>query len=87
MLVAFNVTNLARWGYDDFTVFINPMEPAFRPKDIDPADFTDEAIRTKLEWFWSLNAYGRSTTASKEKSWHNDRPKMPYMRNEVARTV
>ncbi|KAH3913543.1 hypothetical protein HBH56_104400 [Parastagonospora nodorum] len=62
MLVAFNVTNLAKWGYDETTVFIDPMEPVFRPKDITPQGFTDEVIRQKLEWFWSLNAYRRNTT-------------------------
>jgi bilirubin oxidase len=62
MLVAFNVTNLAKWGYNETTVFIDPMETDFRPKTIVPADFTDEAVRKKLDWFWSLNAYNRSTT-------------------------
>jgi bilirubin oxidase len=62
MLVAFNVTNLAKWGYDESTVFIDPMEPAFRPKAIVPEDFTDEAIWAKLDWFWSLNAYNRTAT-------------------------
>lgn len=60
MLVAFNVTNLAKWGYDKSTLFIDPMEPAFRPKDIRAEDFTDVAIRGKLDWFWSLNAYNRT---------------------------
>jgi bilirubin oxidase len=62
MLVAFNVTNLGKWGYDETTVFIDPMEPAFRPKTIVPADFTDEAVLKKLDWFWSLSAYNRKTT-------------------------
>lgn len=61
ILVAFNVTNLAKWGYDATTVFIDPIESMFRPKDITPQDFTDEAIRQKLEWFWGLNAYSRNT--------------------------
>jgi bilirubin oxidase len=60
MLVAFNVTNLARWGYDNSTVFIDPMESAFRPKQITAEDFTDNAIRLKLAWFWSLDAYNRT---------------------------
>lgn len=60
MLVAFNVTNLAKWGYNESTVFIDPMEPAFRPKDVKPEDFTEDAIRKKLEWFWNLNAYERT---------------------------
>ncbi|KAF2028812.1 bilirubin oxidase [Setomelanomma holmii] len=64
MLVAFNVTNLAKWGYDADTVFIDPMDPSFRAKDIVPQDFTDEAIREKLEWFWNLNAYNRTTPST-----------------------
>jgi bilirubin oxidase len=63
MLVAFNVTNLEKWGYDNSTVFIDPMEPAFRPKWITAEDFTDDAIRLKLDWFWSLNAYNRTATS------------------------
>ncbi|KAI4627053.1 uncharacterized protein J4E87_004395 [Alternaria ethzedia] len=57
MMVAFNVTNLEKWGYDNSTMFIDPMEPKFRPKNIDDADYTEEAIRDKLDWFYSLNAY------------------------------
>jgi bilirubin oxidase len=60
MLVAFNVTNLAKWGYDESTLFIDPMEPAFRPKSIAAEDFSDNAVRSKLDWFWSLNAYNRT---------------------------
>lgn len=66
MLVAFNVTNLAKWGYDESTQFIDPMEPRFRPKNINPEDFTEEAIRRKLDWFWNLNAYNRTATRSTE---------------------
>lgn len=65
MLVAFNVTNLEKRGYDNSTLFIDPMEPAFRPKNINAEEFTDVAIREKLEWFWSLNAYNRTVGASK----------------------
>jgi len=64
MLVAFNVTNLEKWGYNESTLFIDPMEPAFRPKNISPEDFTDDAIQTKLDWFWGLDAYNRTSTAS-----------------------
>ncbi|KAF2181919.1 bilirubin oxidase [Zopfia rhizophila CBS 207.26] len=60
MLVAFNVTSLAKWGYDNSTHFINPMEPEFRPKDIKPEDFTEEAIMKKLEWFYNTDAYEQS---------------------------
>lgn len=64
MLVAFNVTNLEKWGYNESTLFIDPMEPTFRPKNIVPEDFTDAAIQAKLDWFWGLDAYNRSSTAS-----------------------
>lgn len=60
MLVAFNVTQLAKWGYKEDTIFIDPMAPEFRPKEINPDDFTDNAIRKKLDWFWSLDAYDRT---------------------------
>jgi bilirubin oxidase len=57
MLVAFNITQLANWGYDNSTLFIDPMQPEFRPKDYNEADYTDEAIDKKLAWFYSTNAY------------------------------
>jgi bilirubin oxidase len=60
MLVAFNVTNLAKWGYDNSTVFIDPMQLEFRPKDIHAEEFSDDAVREKLNWFWSLDAYNRA---------------------------
>jgi bilirubin oxidase len=60
MLVAFNATQLERWGYDSSTVFIDPMEPAFRPQNVVVKDFTEETIREKLDWFWSLDAYSRT---------------------------
>jgi bilirubin oxidase len=67
MMVAFNVTNLAKWGYDESTQFVDPMEPIFRPKDINPEDFTDHAIRKKLNWFWNFNAYNRTAAKGTEK--------------------
>lgn len=69
MLVAFNVTQLENWGYDNSTIFIDPMEPAFRPKDITSADFTDQAIRSKLDWFWSLNVYNQTYVAKRQPMW------------------
>ncbi|CAN9251773.1 unnamed protein product [Alternaria alternata] len=69
MMVAFNVTNLEKWGYDSTTVFIDPMEPEFRPKNIDTADYTEEAIRSKLDWFYSLNAYNERS----EQEFEEDR--------------
>jgi len=63
MLVAFNVTQLAEWGYDNSTIFINPMQPKFRPKFINSTDFTEDAILKKLAWFYSTNAYKDSANA------------------------
>lgn len=60
MLAAFNVTQLEKWGYDSSTLFIDPMEPVFRPKNANPEDYTDEAVAKKLEWFWSSNAYNQT---------------------------
>lgn len=57
MLVAFNVTQLAQWGYDNSTIFIDPLQPEFRPKNINSEDYSQDAIRSKLAWFYSTNAY------------------------------
>ncbi|KAF2014792.1 bilirubin oxidase, partial [Aaosphaeria arxii CBS 175.79] len=57
MLAAFDVAQLSDWGYDNSTMFIDPMTPEFRPKDATPDDFTDEAIREKLAWLYSTNPY------------------------------
>ena len=65
MLVAFNITQLEKWGYDSSTIFIDPMEPAFRPKDVAPEDYTTEAIIQKLDWFMSLGAYNQTTVAKR----------------------
>ncbi|KAF2740193.1 Cupredoxin [Polyplosphaeria fusca] len=59
MLVAFNVSQLAEWGYSEDTQFIDPMTPEFRPKDVNPDDYTTAAIMAKLAWFYSTNAYNR----------------------------
>jgi bilirubin oxidase len=62
MMVAFNVTQLEKWGYDNTTLFIDPMEPRFRPKNIKPADYTKKAILEKLDWFYHTNAYNQTLT-------------------------
>lgn len=64
MLVAFNVTQLEKWGYDNSTLFIDPLEPVFRPKVISEEDFTEISVCKKLDWFWSLDAYNQSVTTS-----------------------
>ncbi|XP_014562388.1 hypothetical protein COCVIDRAFT_32842 [Bipolaris victoriae FI3] len=60
MMGAFNVTQLEKWGYDKDTIFIDPMQPEFRPKNINSADYTEEAIMEKLDWFYHTNAYNRT---------------------------
>jgi bilirubin oxidase len=57
MLVAFNVTQLAKWGYTNDTLFIDPMQPEFRAKAVSAADNSEEAIRSKVAWFFDTNAY------------------------------
>ncbi|KAF2865147.1 bilirubin oxidase [Massariosphaeria phaeospora] len=64
MLVAFNVTQLEKWGYDNSTIFIDPMQPEFRPKDIKSEDYTEDAILKKLEWFFSTNAYNKGDVSA-----------------------
>ncbi|KAF2643829.1 bilirubin oxidase [Massarina eburnea CBS 473.64] len=63
MLVAFNVTNLAKWGYTNDTLFIDPMEEEFRPKPYNAADYTEDAIMKKIAWFYSTNAYNHGNIA------------------------
>jgi bilirubin oxidase len=63
MLVAFNITQLEKWGYTNDTRFIDPMEPEFRPKNFDPADYTTDAILKKLDWFYSTDAYNQGNLA------------------------
>ena len=63
MLVAFNITQLERWGYTNDTRFIDPMEPEFRPKTYDPADYTTDAILKRLDWFYSTDAYNQGNLA------------------------
>ena len=60
MMVAFNVTQLEKWGYDSTTQFIDPMEPAFRPKNITSEAYTESAIQKKLDWFYHTNAYNQT---------------------------
>ena len=54
------MTQLEKWGYDKDTIFIDPMQPEFRPKNINSADYTEEAILEKLDWFYHTNAYNRT---------------------------
>lgn len=57
MMVAFNITNLAQWGYNESTAFIDPLQPEFRPKDIEEAQYTEDAIMGKIQWFFDWNSY------------------------------
>lgn len=54
------MTQLEKWGYDNTTLFIDPMEPRFRPKDITAEAYTETAIFEKLDWFYHTNAYNRT---------------------------
>jgi bilirubin oxidase len=63
MMVAFNVTNLEKWGYDASTMFIDPMQPEFRPKDIHDDHYTEDAIMDKMNWFYGTNAYNHGDVA------------------------
>ncbi|KAF2502383.1 Cupredoxin [Lophium mytilinum] len=60
MLVGFNVTQLGKWGYDNSTHFIDPMEPEFRPQPQNPDAYSEDAIQKKLAWFYSTDAYDES---------------------------
>jgi hypothetical protein len=64
MMAAFNVTAISDLGYDEKTSFIDPMEPRYRPKSfakddfrLRTGDFTPDAIKAKVEFFNSLDAY------------------------------
>ncbi|KAF1992593.1 Cupredoxin [Aulographum hederae CBS 113979] len=64
MMAAMNVTALAGLGYSETTRFIDPMEPRYRAKDFTEAElegrtgvFSNQAIKEKVEFFASLNAY------------------------------
>ncbi|KAG8157246.1 hypothetical protein KVR01_012954 [Diaporthe batatas] len=56
MMAAFNVTALTNWGYNDTTLFLDPMEPKFRAKPFGAGDFqartglfSDEAIEAAVK--------------------------------------
>ncbi|KAF1948831.1 hypothetical protein CC80DRAFT_529783 [Byssothecium circinans] len=64
MLAAFNVTELADFGYPETTRFIDPMEPRYRAVSFSESDFqshsgpfTEQAITEKLKFFIGLEAY------------------------------
>lgn len=59
MLGAFNVTQLSKWGYTNDTLFIDPMEPAFRPKNYTRSVSTEASIKRKISWFYSTNPYNK----------------------------
>lgn len=55
MMAAFNVTALTNWGYNDTTLFLDPMEEKFRAKAFGAGDFeartglfSDEAIEAAV---------------------------------------
>lgn len=56
MMAAFNVTALSNWGYNDTTIFLDPMESKFRAKAFGAGDFqartglfSDEAIAAAVK--------------------------------------
>ncbi|CAI6332265.1 unnamed protein product [Periconia digitata] len=59
MLVAFNVTQLSEWGYTDDAIFIDPMEPQFRPTWYDAAAETEAAIKSKIAWLYGKDPYNK----------------------------
>ncbi|KAJ6191923.1 bilirubin oxidase [Bipolaris maydis] len=61
----FHCHNLVHEDYENgdttkTTIFIDPMQPEFRPRNINSADYTEEAILEKLDWFYHTNAYNRT---------------------------
>jgi bilirubin oxidase len=64
MMAALNVTALKDLGYDEKTHFIDPMEPQYRAKPFNDADFinrngdfSSDAIEAKVKFFQDLEAY------------------------------
>jgi hypothetical protein len=58
MMAAFNVTFLTDLGYNE-THYIDPMEPRWRPKPQNPADFTDQAVFDRVQFLTSFQAYNK----------------------------
>nr|AMJ52085.1 lijF [Ascomycota sp. F53] len=80
MLDAINVTQVQIPGLKETNLFIDPMDPKYRPKSFPPAqlasrsgDFSKQAIQKKVEWFASLNAYADvdEVEAKLEAYWNN----------------
>ncbi|CAI6280925.1 unnamed protein product [Periconia digitata] len=57
MMAAFNVTSLADWGYPETTQLIDPMDQRFRSKTINSADFSQDAVLSRIGELYSLDAY------------------------------
>ncbi|KAF2013474.1 hypothetical protein BU24DRAFT_351291 [Aaosphaeria arxii CBS 175.79] len=57
MMVAFNISSLGDWGYSEKTSFIDPMDKAYRSKDVNDADFQESAIQDRLNDYYLLDAY------------------------------
>lgn len=71
MMAAFNVSILENFGYQEKTHFIDPMEPRWRSKPINDADFQLQAIQAKLAEFGGLEAYNKvnEVEAALENYW------------------
>lgn len=66
MMAAFNVTALTNWGYNDTSLFLDPMEPKFRAKPFGAGDFqartglfSDEAIEAAVKELADEDPYSR----------------------------
>jgi bilirubin oxidase len=65
MMAAFNVSVLTDLGYNETNYYyIDPMEPLWRPRPIVPADFTDAAIKARVEFLASFEPYNRVAEVS-----------------------
>ncbi|KAK6859908.1 hypothetical protein PG995_003544 [Apiospora arundinis] len=58
MMAAFNVSFLADLGYNE-THYLDPMDPEYRAKPVRPEAFTDEAIRSRIQFMASFQPYNK----------------------------
>src|SRR3978361_1594894 len=72
MMAAFNIESLKDLGYNDTTVFLDPMDPQYRAKSFSNqdllargGDFKDDRIAEKCNYFLSLDAYKHAEDAEK----------------------
>ncbi|KAK8122129.1 Bilirubin oxidase 2 [Apiospora sp. TS-2023a] len=70
MMAAFNVSFLADLGYNE-THYLDPMDPEYRSKTIKPEAFTDDAIKSRIQYMASFQTYGNKdeTEAALDAYW------------------